>query len=364
MQQEAREDLLASLEAMGFDQELSRRALVETRNRSLDAALDYLYKATTSNEPTTTSAQPTKNNSSDEAADSSIPENATSLADFGYGYNEKGQLRHLETGEAFKFINQKHYEAMGEMIVRHIQERLIKDHDMEEIIVPIHEVSYEMPRSSIFVSKGALSSTSPLVILVHGSGNVRAGQWARKPCFNDDLSIGSVLPYVERAHAKGMNVVVLNPNLNHGMVNGRKVDIEGNSSPEAHLLYVWDKFISSAPAEHLFFVSHSYGGIATINLIEHRDARLLKRLRALALTDSMHFFSHRGLSRRALEWLATNCIDWVTSELPLDTAVNNGADCYCCSAGTLKHEHTSGTAVDSVFNFFDARLEIAMSQQH
>jgi hypothetical protein len=41
-----------------------------------------------------------------------------------------------------------------------------------------------------------------------------------------------------------------------------------------------------------------------------------------------------------------------TIDLPLDSPVDNKADCYCVSAGTNKHEHTSGVAIDSVFNFF------------
>jgi len=44
------------------------------------------------------------------------------LEEFGYQFNKDGQMRHIETGEPFKFevkegdrrYNQKHYEALGE----------------------------------------------------------------------------------------------------------------------------------------------------------------------------------------------------------------------------------------------------------
>ncbi|KAJ3603757.1 hypothetical protein NHX12_028498, partial [Muraenolepis orangiensis] len=47
----------------------------------------------------------------------------TTLEEFEYAFNEKGQLRHVKTGEAFVFNaredlhrwNQKRYEALGEM---------------------------------------------------------------------------------------------------------------------------------------------------------------------------------------------------------------------------------------------------------
>jgi hypothetical protein len=56
---------------------------------------------------------------------------------------------------------------------------------------------------------------------------------------------------------------------------------------------------------------------------------------------------------------AASCADWNErkrcADLPLDSPVDNKADCYCVSAGTNKHEHTSGFAIESVFNFFQVR---------
>jgi hypothetical protein len=43
------------------------------------------------------------------------------------------------------------------------------------------------------------------------------------------------------------------------------------------------------------------------------EKQVLQRLRALALTDSIHFFKHRRITRQGFDWLATNCIDWVSS---------------------------------------------------
>jgi len=342
-----RNDHLATLKQLGFPEDVASNALLVTGGMSLDAALDYLQTYCM----VQTDLPPKKQ---EEEID--LPEDPQSLEDYGYHYDEEGMLRQLENGEKFLFINQKHYEKMGEMIVKDIQERLVKEHGMEEYIIPIEPIPDGYPTSSFFLSKGALEN-DVLLILVHGSGNVRAGQWARKPCFNDGLEIGSVLPYVARAHELGMGVCVMNPNLNSQMVKGRLIDVKGSESPEHHLIYVWDRFLNQCAAKHIFIVAHSYGGIATINLIENKERELFPRLRALALTDSMHFFKHRGLSRDALNWLSTECVDWVTSKDPLDTPVDNGAECYCCSAGTLLHEHTSGLAKDSIFKFFLSKQE-------
>jgi hypothetical protein len=161
-----------------------------------------------------------------------------------------------------------------------------------------------------------------------------------------------VLPYIKKAQEAGWAVIVLNPNLNEGTINGKRVQIARNESPEAHYLYVWDTFVSKAQAKHVLMVSHSYGGVSTINLIEKRgtphlfyiprstrnrvvtntlvwgeraEKQVLQRLRALALTDSIHFFKHRRITRQGFDWLATNCIDWVSSGLPTRSGLPCGA---------------------------------------
>ena len=50
------------------------------------------------------------------------------------------------------------------------------------------------------------------LILIQGTGAVRAGQWARACCVNDNFEIGSMLPQVEWALEKGISTLVMNPN--------------------------------------------------------------------------------------------------------------------------------------------------------
>lgn len=74
--------------------------------------------------------------------------------------------------------------------------------------------------SFIFKSTDALQNEK-LMVLIHGSGAVRAGQWSRKLIINEDIDTGSQLPYIRRALADGYGVIVMNPNLNQATVNGR-----------------------------------------------------------------------------------------------------------------------------------------------
>jgi len=63
------------------------------------------------------------------------------------------------------------------------------------------------------MTKDAMTNDK-LLILIHGSGAVRAGQWARALCINESLEIGSVLPYIREAKKAGYGVIVCNPNDN------------------------------------------------------------------------------------------------------------------------------------------------------
>lgn len=55
------------------------------------------------------------------------------------------------------------------------------------------------PKSFIYVTEDALSNPDKLLVLIHGSGVVRAGQWARRLIINEDLDSGTQIPFIKRA---------------------------------------------------------------------------------------------------------------------------------------------------------------------
>ncbi|KAH0628087.1 hypothetical protein JD844_008805 [Phrynosoma platyrhinos] len=67
------------------------------------------------------------------------------LEGFEYAFNEKGQLRHIKTGEPFVFNyredlhrwNQKRYEALGEIITKYIYELLEEECHLKKVYVPL-----------------------------------------------------------------------------------------------------------------------------------------------------------------------------------------------------------------------------------
>ncbi|XP_078009255.1 cotranscriptional regulator ARB2A isoform X1 [Phascolarctos cinereus] len=335
------------------------------------------------------------------------------LEGFEYAFNEKGQLRHITTGEPFVFNaredlhrwNQKRYEALGEIITKYVYELLEKDCNLKKISLPVDATESE-PKNFIFMSEDAMTNPDKLMVLIHGSGVVRAGQWARKLIINEDLDSGTQIPYIKRAMDEGYGVIVLNPNENYIEVEKTKSQVQlssdgsdepaekrerkdknfkeakkrrdfyekyrnpqkekemiplyirDNGSPEEHLIYVWDHFITHSAAENTFFVAHSYGGLAFVELMIQREADVKNKVTAVALTDSVHNVWHQEAGKTIREWMRENCCNWVSSSEPLDTSVESMLpDCPRVSAGTERHELTSWKSLPSIFKFFTEASE-------
>ncbi|XP_015283205.1 PREDICTED: protein FAM172A isoform X3 [Gekko japonicus] len=280
------------------------------------------------------------------------------LEGFEYAFNEKGQLRHIKTGEPFVFNyredlhrwNQKRYEALGEIITKYVYELLEEECHLKKVYIPVDAMESE-PRSFIFMSEDAMTNPDKLMVLIHGSGVVRAGQWARRLIINEDLNSGTQIPYIKRAIEEGYGVIVLNPNENYIEVEKTKAQVQlssdtsdepaekrerkdkiqkdtkkrrdfyekyrnpqreketvqlyirENGSPEEHAIYVWDHFISQSAADNVFFVAHSYGGLAFVELMIQREAEVKNKVTAVALTDSVHNVWHQEAGKTIREWM-------------------------------------------------------------
>ncbi|XP_013867971.1 cotranscriptional regulator ARB2A homolog isoform X3 [Austrofundulus limnaeus] len=280
------------------------------------------------------------------------------LEEFEYAFNEHGQLRHIKTGEPFVFNaredlhrwNQKRYEALGEIITEYVYELLEKDCNLTKEMLPV-DATEDEPTSFIYLSPDALSNPSKLLVLIQGSGVVRAGQWARRLIINQDLDSGTQIPFIKRAMKEGYGVMVLNPNLNYLEVEkptksspshspaevsdepaekrerkeeqeGKKkkefyekyrnpqkeaeterIPIRDNGSSEDHVLYVWDYFVSKAAAKNVFIMAHSYGGLSFVELINQRELQVKNKVCAVALTDSSHNIWLQETSKGTQDWM-------------------------------------------------------------
>eukprot|EP00771_Trimastix_marina_P002130 gnl/Trimastix_PCT/3243.p2 GENE.gnl/Trimastix_PCT/3243~~gnl/Trimastix_PCT/3243.p2 ORF type:complete len:350 (-),score=88.23 gnl/Trimastix_PCT/3243:95-1096(-) len=320
-------------------------------------------------------------------------------------------LKHRETGEGFKWVNQAHYDHLGDYVTLYIQERMVQDFGMEEILVPLPEDCPEpdCPKCNIFMTPNARTCET-LVLVIEGSGAVTPGMWARSLCINDTLETGTILPYLRRIRDNGWGAVVFNPNgipaptmeqpAEGEQTKNKKVVIPHHETGEAHTRYVFDRVVAAQCNQYrnLLIVAHSYGGVCTHKLIVDREEALLPRLRAVAFTDSVHQWpssesstllrrelirQHRAManhelteeeinelvppvpapSRPVAQFFAEHVVNWLSRSTPLDTEdAEYDEGCKGVSAGTPKHERTSAACIDSVFALFDAKLAAVPEQ--
>ena len=124
--------------------------------------------------------------------------------------------------------------------------------------------------------------------MIHGSGVVRAGQWARRLIINENLDKGTMLPYIKHIQSKDWGVVVMNTNHNK---DDQGQSIPGSESPEKHAVTVWNEVLAEASATEIVVIAHSYGGVVTMALARNKEVRkdFEKRVVGVFLTDSVHY---------------------------------------------------------------------------
>jgi len=317
--------------------------------------------------------------------DESYNRNAKTLEDLDYTFTKEGELRHIKTGGKFEFLSQSFYQLLTDIVAKYIQQQM-KDHfNMQEIQLPLDARRNE-PTMSIFASHGYEKSETLLVVIC-GSGQVKAGQWGRSLCVNDSLNSGSILPYLESAFKLNYGVLVLNPNETSTLIrhtekkkdptkvyvtqpssDGKTVEdfervpIRENVEPFQHVLYVAKHFVFPSQSKNIVFVAHSFGGYLASQLISDKEkeifgkAKTPSRVTCIAFSDSVHTSNPRW-SARVKAFLKKNSRNWARSTTPLDSPLRGKGGCPVVSAGTDDHDLCSSKAIKSVFKFFQEKIE-------
>ncbi|XP_065350944.1 FAM172 family protein homolog CG10038 isoform X2 [Cloeon dipterum] len=286
----------------------------------------------------------------------------STLEEFGYKFNEDGALKKIidkktgKTGtENFEFnvskdqrFNQNRYEALGKVVDEHVY-KLMEEAGLKKFPVPFDAKESE-PQTFVFATPDFLKTSADknLLILIHGSGVVRAGQWARRLIINDCLDSGTQLPYIKKAMELGYNVLVLNTN-----DNKRETLIRGSKNPVEHALHVWDNYVAKPKSAKVAIVAHSFGGVCTSILAQERREEFAEKVFAVAFTDSVHDIL-RGEDFKHLRNVGRN---WCASNVPLDEIIEgmSSSDMTTVSAGHTVHEWTSYAAFESVFKYIEEK---------
>jgi len=82
---------------------------------------------------------------------------------------------------------------------------------------------------------------------------------------------------------------------------------------------------------------------------------VLERVRCVAMTDSVHTVDD-NTPEDIQDFLKERARNWVVSDKPLDTDLGWKDGCECVSAGHGDHEHTTASAMESVFAFLKEQM--------
>jgi hypothetical protein len=278
-----------------------------------------------------------------EFALSSEQVNSYIFENFNYSF-QRNRLVSALTGESYVFS--ENYESLGTFVSMYVQSILL------EMSLLQTWIPFESPSVNIFHSVDAFEN-SRLLVIIQGSGKVRPGQWSRSVCINDSLEAGSMFSYIVQAINLNYGILILNPNLRRDPLSGKEISI--NSSSISHCNYVWETFVKKSKASQIFIAAHSYGGVCTVNLLKTHGAFFKKKVKAIALLDSVHK-TVTELSFDQRDFFKSTAKNWKKSQKPLGTVIPSPSEgCPCVSAGDTRHEYTSYAAQSEVFIFFTSK---------
>ena len=280
-----------------------------------------------------------------------------------YKYNEKGQLVHKKTGKKCERLGKQEYELVGMYVQKYVENFLIERFNLSTLFVPnlksddFTKRDESQAQCKILITKD-FPVNSKCLLLIQGTGAVRLGQWARSVCINENIELGSMIPYVDKAIKNNYSVIIFNPNERKDFINDKK-KIEIFDSMENHCIYVYNNVVkANKNINEIYIVAHSMGGECTIQiLLKNMDDLLNGKIKKIAFTDSVHDKSYKGLKKEGIEQFRKISRNYICSQYPAGTFVKSysasigGVDCY--SSGHIRHEYTSGTAIEEIFKYFN-----------
>ena len=133
------------------------------------------------------------------------------------------------------------------------------------------------------------------LVLIQGTGAVRAGLWARSATINDNFEIGTMLPQIKWAIDHKFAVLVMNPN--HGA---------DGSNMQTHACDVWNKYVKNSGFTNIYIIAHSAGGGCMSSIIEDFADTFMDQVSKIAYTDSWVIERQDFMSMNAIHYEASN----------------------------------------------------------
>ncbi|KAG3108910.1 hypothetical protein PI125_g11414 [Phytophthora idaei] len=276
-----------------------------------------------------------------------------SLEELDYYFDDAGTLRHCRTNQAvYELMSDERRAGELDDIVKaaifHIQMEMLAELAFKQARVPLDPLPDEPKeaRSSIFLTSD-WRTNSNLLVVVNGGRGAQPGIWSRDLLIQEGLELGSMLPVMRRATACTFGVAVVNPSTNNVTIGNDTFPIRGSSSPDEHMLYVWDNIISRAQARNVYVLAYSFGAKSVVTLIQKREEQVVKRVNALVFAEGAYRIDPSTTSPAVAQFLKQRAINFkgdaqisVGGHIP---AEEEKLSCSCLSVGDLT---ASGPSTD------------------
>ncbi|KAJ3451368.1 fam172 family protein [Anaeramoeba flamelloides] len=142
------------------------------------------------------------------------------LSELGYFFNENNELRLLNNKtQPVEMTDISNPVYLNEIILDYVQQQMIEQYQLKEVWVPFskkqsiekNERNTRKFQSNIFLSQN-WNTSKKLLLIICGSGMVRAGQWSTSLCITKNLDSGAIFPYLKQAQEEGYGIMIVNPN--------------------------------------------------------------------------------------------------------------------------------------------------------
>jgi hypothetical protein len=257
-------------------------------------------------------------------------------------FNEEGMLVDAEgNGPKIGFVPSDKFSVwVHQQVTRKMLEEGLVETQIPEDGAPIYH------------TKGAFNSPEKLLVLIQGTGRVRAGMWSTRVCAYSGLSAGSALSGIKEAKARGMEVVVLNPNDERNSMFTKRY--KTNIGMVRHTLACFEDLIIPGNANRVFILCHSMGGECAVSVLKKFPEWSISHITAIAMTDARESrVNVDGLKMR--QWCLDHNVNWICSSEEANKQLRDGIASKHFSAGTDDHPLSTFKAWTFIWEFFDKR---------
>jgi hypothetical protein len=204
-----------------------------------------------------------------------------------------------------------------------------------------------LPDGSAFIysTPWAFDSARDLLVLICGDGRIMPGLWSIGVCVYKGLAAGSVLPMIDQARRRNMEIAILNPN--SAFWHAGKV---------AHIRRVFESLIIPAAPARVWIIGHSFGGVV-LDVLRRTPAWTIEHVKAIAMTDGFET-AIAAAGFQINRWCHEHAINWVCSTADVNSDLPNGPSARHRSAGTRDHPLTTHMAFEYIWQFFDERARV------